>query len=408
MRMYLKMVLFSVLLLLSAKISCSQERSASRHFWLVEMDKMVGPVLSNLANDQLKENMPKRIPSISDSPEFRIQVQYLEVIGRVFSGIAPWLDLEEGDAYELELREKYRKWVIDGLVNAMDSTANDFLRFDIGNQQLVDASFLALGLLRSNWIWDNLPDETKRRLIDAFKSTRNYTPYFSNWLLFSAVIETFLADKGENWDQMRVNLTINQFEQWYVGDGVYKDGVYFAYDYYNSYVIHPYLTAIVDGLEGKVAGQVLHAESIKKRNARYAVILERLIMADGTYPASGRSIIYRGAAFHHLANMAFLDRLPEELTPASVREALTAVISKTLTHEGTYHKDGWLSIGLHGNQPKLGDSYNNQGSPYLAATVFLPLGLSPSSPFWSDPAEPWTSKRIWSGDQEVVKDSGIR
>ena len=408
MRMYLKVLPFLVCLLLSTKLSWSQEKDASRRFWLVEMDKMVSPVLFNLANDKLKENMPKRIPSVSDSPEFRIQVQYLEVIGRVFSGIAPWLDLDEGDDYELELREKYRNWVIDGLVNAMDSTANDFLRFDIGNQQLVDASFLALGLLRSNWIWDNLPDETKGHLIDAFKTTRKYTPYFSNWLLFSAVIETFLADKGESWDQMRVNMTINQFEQWYVGDGIYKDGVYFAYDYYNSFVIHPYLTAIIDGLEGKVADHMLHAESIKKRNARYAVILERLIMADGTYPASGRSIIYRGAAFHHLANMAFLNRLPEELPPSSVREALTAVISKTLEPEGTYYKDGWLSIGLHGNQPNLGDSYNNQGSPYLAATIFLPLGLSPSNPFWSNPAEPWSNKRIWSGDREVVKDSGIR
>lgn len=144
---------------------------------------------------------------------------------------------------------------------------------------------------------------------------------------------------------------------------------------------------------------------IKKRNLRYAAILERLINTDGTYPPSGRSVIYRGAAFHHLADMAWKGRLPQELKPKQVRGALTAVLRKTMEAPTTYEK-GWLTIGLYGAQPSLGDFYNNQGSPYICANLFLPLGLPATDDFWTGDSLPWTAQQIWSG-AAAVKDYGV-
>ena len=95
-------------------------------------------------------------------------------------------------------------------------------------------------------------------------------------------------------------------------------------------------------------------EEIKKRNQRYAEIQERLIHTDGTYLAPGRSVIYRGAAFHHLADIAFKDRLPASLPAAQVRSALTAVLRKTTESASTY-ENGRLTIGLYGAQERLGD-----------------------------------------------------
>ena len=60
-----------------------------RQFWLQEMDKMVRPVLYNLAKDSLKIAMPKVTSIRIDNKESRIKVQYVEVLGRVLSGIAP-------------------------------------------------------------------------------------------------------------------------------------------------------------------------------------------------------------------------------------------------------------------------------------------------------------------------------
>jgi hypothetical protein len=367
-----------------------------RQFWIQQMDKMVKPVLYNLAKDSLRIAMPKVTSIHIDDKEHRIKVQYVEVLGRVLSGIAPWLQLEGGAADEVALRNRYREWAIKGLKNALDSNAKDFMKFDIGGQQLVDASYVALAFVRAPWLWEHLDKKNQELMVNSIITTRRFKPVFSNWLLFSAVNEAFLAKFGREWDPMRVDYALQQMEQWYVGDGMYSDGTSFAYDYYNSYVIHPYLAALSEIIGKKTNAYSTMFGKIKSRNERYAVIQERLINTDGTYPATGRSIVYRGAAFHHLADMAWRKALPKQLSPEQVRCALTAVIRKTLESPTTY-KNGWLTIGLYGNQPTLGDFYNNQGSPYICTNIFLPLGLPDTDAFWANGPAKWSAQKIWSG-----------
>ncbi|QNN40552.1 DUF2264 domain-containing protein [Pedobacter roseus] len=373
------------------------ENLSDRQFWLQQMDKMVKPVLYNLAKDSLRIAMPQVTSIHIDNKEHRIKVQYVEVLGRVLSGIAPWLQLEDGDAEEIALRKQYREWVLQGLKNSLDSNAKDFMNYDIGGQQLVDASYVALALIRAPWIWEHLDAKNQSLMMKSIVTTRKFKPVFSNWLLFSAMNEAFLAKFGYSWDPMRVDYALQQMEQWYVGDGMYKDGSTYAFDYYNSYVIHPYLAKIAEIIGTRVKDYNSMFEKIRKRNERYAIIQERLINTDGTYPATGRSIVYRGGAFHHLADMAYRKALPKQLSPEQVRCALTAVIKKTLESPGTY-KNGWLTIGLYGSQPDLGDFYNNQGSPYICTNIFLPLGLPASDPFWSNPPAKWSAQRIWTGE----------
>lgn len=379
------------------KHSTTNQPLSDRQVWINEMDKMVRPVLRSLANDSLKVLMPKETSIRVDNKESRIKVQYLEVLGRVLSGISPWLQQEGGAKSEVELRNQYRKWALQGIRNSLDSTAKDFMRYDITGQQLVDASFVAFAFVRAPWLWENLDKKSQEAMVKSIQTTRRFKPAFSNWLLFSAMNEMFLAKFGYEWDVMRVDYALQQLEQWYVGDGMYKDGTSYAFDYYNSYVIHPYLAAITSVLKTKANGYNQMIEKIKRRNERFSIIQERLINTDGTFSATGRSIIYRGAAFHHLADMAWRKALPKELTPEQVRCALTAVVKKTLESPSTY-KNGWLTLGLYGAQPNIADSYNNQGSPYLCTNIFLPLGLPESDAFWSNPAAKWSAQKIWSGE----------
>lgn len=397
-------------LLLATSVCFAQKKVkrlmvSDRAFWLQQMDKMVRPVLYDLSNDSLRIKMPQVTSNTTDNKAQRIQVQYLEVLGRVLSGIAPWLQLEDGDAAEKDLRQQYRNMVLKGLANALDSNKKDFMRFDLAGQQLVDASFLSFAFVRAPWLWENLGKQEKDRLVSSIKITRKFKPGFSNWLLFSAMNEAFLCKYGFEWDPMRVDYAMQQLEQWYVGDGLYSDGPVFAFDYYNSFVIHPYLAAITEIVNKKTKGYNALSEKIKKRNERYAVIQERMINTDGTYPATGRSLIYRGAAFHHLADMAWRKALPKQLTSAQVRCALTAVIRKTLESPSTY-KNGWLSLGVYGQQPAIADTYNNQGSPYLSTSIFLPLGLPSTDPFWANPPEKWSAQKIWSGE-DFPNDHGV-
>jgi hypothetical protein len=265
---------------------------------------------------------------------------------------------------------------------------------------------LAFSFLRCPWLWENIDTTTRKQVINALLETRKIKPVFSNWILFSGMIEAFFCKYDYDWDPMRVEFCIRQFDQWYVGDGVYSDGPSYHWDYYNSYVIHPYLTAITDVINQKNGSYKAQSIKLKERSERYAEIQERLINTDGTYPATGRSIVYRGAVFHHLADMAWRKKLPGSLHPAQVRCALTAVLMKTMESPSTFTKDGWLTIGLYGSQPDLADFYNNTGSLYICSNILLPLGLPDTDPFWTAAAEQWTSQKIWSG-QDTPGDHAI-
>jgi hypothetical protein len=375
----------------------AQSGSKDRQLWLQYMDKMAKPVLSNLAEDKLKEKMPVELASNTDNAANRTAVSYLEAFGRTFSGIAPWLNLEGGSPEEIKLRDQYRQWVLKAMAHAVDPKSKDYMKWT-GGQPLVDASFLALGLVRCSWIWQNLDTVVKAQVITAFKSTRAIIPSYSNWVLFTGMIEAFFYKYGYDYDPVRIEFAIREFaNHWYVGDGLFSDGMNFHMDYYNSIVIHPYLATIMEVMNSKSKTYEWYTSKLDKINKRYAEIQERNINTDGSYPVIGRSIAYRGGVFHQLADIALRKKLPESLKPAQVRSALMAVIKKTMDAPGTYNNQGWLALGLYGSQPAIADYYINTGSLYLCSNIFLPLGLPETDEFWSTPPEPWTAVKVWSG-----------
>ncbi|MDE3234777.1 MAG: DUF2264 domain-containing protein [Bacteroidota bacterium] len=381
-------------------------QSPDRQFWLEQMDKLAKPVIFNLAQNRLKEVMPVALSPVIDNAANRKKVAYLEAFARTLCGIAPWLNLEGGSQDEIKLRNQYRQWALQAVANAVNPNAKDYLYWE-GGQPLVDASFLALSFIRSPWLWQHLDSLVKRQVVTVFKITRNTVPVYSNWILFSGMIETFFHKYGMDYDKVRIEYCVREFaEHWYTGDGMFSDGMNFHMDYYNSYVIQPFLAVIIETMKGDSKTCEAFAGKLTSITQRYAVIQERNINTDGSFPVIGRSVTYRAGAFHHLADMALRKQLPQALQPAQVRCALTAVIKKTLSVPGTYNKSGWLTIGLSGSQPGLADVYITGGSLYLTSLAFLPLGLPDTDEFWSAPARPWTSVKVWSG-QDIPVDHAI-
>jgi hypothetical protein len=246
-------------------------------------------------------------------------------------------------------------------------------------------------------LWGNLDQATQENLINALQSTRIIKPYYSNWLLFTAMVEAALLKFTKNYDAVRIDYAIKQHEAWYKGDGVYGDGPDFHFDYYNSYVIQPMLLDIVKTVNEETGGMKELMAMFGRRSKRYAEIQERLISPEGTFPPIGRSIAYRCGAFQLLAQMALQQQLPESLPPSQVRSALTAVIRRTMDAPETFDKNGWLTIGFSGHQPGIGEHYISTGSLYLCTVAFLPLGLPETETFWSGPSLEWTTKKAFSG-----------
>jgi hypothetical protein len=222
------------------------------------------------------------------------------------------------------------------------------------------------------------------------------------------MVEAFFCKYGYEYDRVRIEFGVREFFQhWYVGDGTFSDGMQYHDDYYNSYVIQPFLATIISIANQKGNTYASFTDRLDRITKRYAEIQERSINMDGTFPVIGRSIAYRGGAFHHLADMSLRKQLPSSLLPAQVRSALTAVIKKTMESPSTFTKDGWLSIGLYGYQPDLAEPYINTGSVYLCSLVFLPLGLPETDEFWSSAAMPWTAVKVWSGQNTVNADHAL-
>ena len=368
--------------------------SNDRAFWLGAALRIASPVVTSLARGELKRRLP-----VQTGREDRQAYAPLEAFGRTLTGLAPWLELEADASPEGRQRAEWVGLVNRGLALAVDPASPDFMNFKEGGQPLVDAAFLALGLLRAPVsLLRGMAPETRAHLVAALRDTRRIKPGYNNWLLFSAMVEALFLEMGEEWDAMRVDLALRTLAGWYVGDGFFKDGPEYHHDYYNSFVIQPFMRTILETLRRhEIKGYEGTHALLEQTTVRYSEVLERSISPEGTFPLYGRSIGYRFGAFHLLAQVALERRLPETLAPGAVRSALGAAIRRSLEAPGTFDDEGFLRPGFAGHQPGLMERYICRGSLYLCCAVFLPLGLGPADAFWSQPPADWTSKRAWAG-----------
>ncbi len=367
-----------------------------RRYWVAVLEKLAGPVLGGLSRRELKRTMP--VESVGD-PADRRKYTHLEAFGRLLAGMAPWLEARDLDGAEAKLQNKFTGLARAALDAATDPQSQDFMNFREGGQPVVDAAFLAEGILRApHALWEPLEPRVRGQVVDALKATRVHWLPAGNWVMFAATVEAALLEMGEPTVEERLEGCLRKMLAWYKGDGVYGDGEFVHFDYYNSFVIHPMLMDVLAVLRKRDARFEPAYAAVLRRSRRYAEILERLIAPDGTFPPVGRSITYRFGAFHALAQMALMHELPELVKPAQVRGALTAVVRRMTEAPGTFDENGWLRAGFCGQQPSLCEPYISTGSLYLCSVGLLPLGLPPADAFWSDAPARWTSQRLWSGE----------
>jgi Uncharacterized protein conserved in bacteria (DUF2264) len=171
-----------------------------------------------------------------------------------------------------------------------------------------------------------------------------------------ATIEAALWQFTGECNLQPIEYAVQKHEQWYLGDGTYGDATEFHWDYYNSYVIQPMLLAVLKVCADKKNPLGDLYPKTLARAQRYAVVQERMISPEGTFPVIGHSSAYRFGA------------------------------------------QGWLQVGAVGHQPSIREDYISTDSLYLCLCGTLQLGLPADDPFWTAPPEPWTQKKIWSGE----------
>src|SRR5918994_2872318 len=158
----------------SASAAGAQPASpGDRAIWVGVMQRLADPVLNNLANETLKQRMPVEQAAGAK----RDGVTHLEALGRLIAGIAPWLELAADESAEGRLRARYADLARRAIDRAVDPKSKDFLNFTRERQPLVDAAFLAQGILRApRALREALEPATRRNLIAALESSRVTLP----------------------------------------------------------------------------------------------------------------------------------------------------------------------------------------------------------------------------------------
>ena len=139
---------------LTAGAASAEQRDAGsipgREQWINFVELVSNPVLEALSRQQLRRTMP--VEASAGHRQERAVGSPLEALGRLLSGLAPWLELDLSAAEspeETALQARYRSWAQQALASAIDPTSPDYMRFGQSGQTLVDSSFLALALLRA-------------------------------------------------------------------------------------------------------------------------------------------------------------------------------------------------------------------------------------------------------------------
>ena len=406
MRNKMKIVLAMIIAIFVAAPMQAKKKTVEktdRQVWADLCYKISQPMLENMSKGNFQKDFPLELSPTWDGRDTK--VAYLETFARLMAGISPWLALPDDGTPEGKQRKQLHEWAIQAYKNAVDPNSPDKITWLTNTSQpLCDASYLVESFMRApEATWGQLDEVTKKRYIEGLKSLRTIRPAYNNWLLFRAMVEVFFMSIGEDVDEYALSVGLQKMSEWYLSDGWYSDGPEYAMDYYNSYVMHPMMVEVVEMCKKHKFSTPISLDLAVKRMNRFNTILERFISPEGAYPAVGRSVIYRMGAFQTLAMSAWKYGLPKDLTNGSVRSALTCVMKRMFAVDGNFDDKGYLRLGFAGHQPNLANYYSNNGSLYMTSLVFMPLGLPADHPFWTAPAEPWTSQKAWSG-QEFPED----
>ena len=98
---------------------------SDRDYWITVLKRISEPLLNTAANRKLKAEMPVEAPhgNAADRREYT----YLEALGRLLTGIAPWLESSPE-------AQRYADLARRAIASAVDPASADYMNFTKGSQ----------------------------------------------------------------------------------------------------------------------------------------------------------------------------------------------------------------------------------------------------------------------------------
>jgi hypothetical protein len=250
------------------------------------------------------------------------------------------------------------------------------------DQRLVEMAAIGFTLLLKPDLWHTLTPRTRARLAAWLGRVNTAQVADCNWLFFRVLVNLGLRQVGARHDATATRRALDRLEEFYAGDGWYRDGADGSFDYYNPFAFHFYGLIYA---KHAAPDDPARARRFRERARKFAAQFIHFFTADGTAIPYGRSLTYRfaqGAFWGALAyaNVRALDW--------GVLKGLYLRHLRWWSRQPTRDNGGLLSIGYGYPNLIMAEPYNSASSPYWAMKAFLPLALPATHPFWRSAEQP--------------------
>jgi hypothetical protein len=262
---------------------------------------------------------------------------------------------------------------------------------DIGHldQRIVESADIAVAIWMSRErVFNKMTDAEQAQIIAWLAQVDNKGTYTDNWILFTAMAQAVRHHLGFPSPLDDLDNRLMQIGEFYRGDGWYVDGPTNEFELYNAWMFgwHYLLWTWIDGDR-----RPDHRQQVLERGRSFIEGFLHFFGANGSYPAWGRSIVYRFAALAPFAVGHFLKIAPDD--PGLLRRVSSGCI-RYFYDRGLFDpEDHFVRQGYHGDFAPAGEAYISPGSPYWCCHGLFALTFDRDDPFWTATESPLPVER---------------
>jgi len=323
----------------------------------------------------------------------------IESFARIGAAWGAWLanpanpDTVEWNGRQHNLVALFRQGLLDGTNPANPHTYWG----DIGHmdQRIVESADLAAALWHSRHrVFLKLTPAEQAQVMGWLAQVDGKGNYPDNWILFSAVTQAVRLRLGFPVSEAELDGNLDYMAEFYRGDGWYVDGLADEYELYNAWMFnwHYLHWAAIDGDR-----RPAYRRRVYDHSRSFVAGFLHFFGANGSYPAWGRSIVYRFAAVAALQTSHAAGIAPA--APGLLRRASSGCLRYFVERGMFDEQDDHLVQGYHGDFPPANEPYISPGSVYWCAHGLFALSFAADDPFWTAPEAPLP---VEQGDFELL------
>jgi hypothetical protein len=340
-----------------------------------------------------RSGSPARVLYPDDRRGLPDAVDAIESFARIASAWGSWLRNPSNPAtlnfqgHEINLETLLRQALLDGTNPSNPYTYwGDVVHLD---QRIVESADIAVTIWMSRErVFNKMTPIEQSQIMAWLAQVDNKGTYTDNWILFTAMAQAVRHHLGFPAPEADLDNRLMQIGEFYRGDGWYVDGPTDEFELYNAWMFgwHYFLWTWIDGDR-----RPDHRQQVLERGRSFIDGFLHFFGANGSYPAWGRSIVYRFAALAPFAVGHFLKIAPDD--PGLLRRVSSGSIRYFYDHGIFDPEEHFVRQGYHGDFPPAGEAYISPGSPYWCCHGLFALTFDRDDPFWTATESPLPVER---------------